>query len=438
MMAQLITLLIALIGLTIICLNTSKHAIVSPQFGFTVCFIPGIVYAFVYVRKWDLNLSGETVWAIILGVSIFVIVSLAVSKLYPKFKKKNKTLKISLIGKERISNKKLLLVLIFQLVTLILTIYFLRQNYGSDLSMAMATFRRYAGHSDDYIALPGLIKMFRRISLSAGFISLYIFVRGLVYKDESYRLFSLFCIVGAILNGLILGARGDAIQLIAAGIVQFLLLNYIKNGRKHIKVKSFVRIFVLILAIILSFAEVGELMGRNMSFLKFGDYIAVYLSAELKNLDTFVRIGSFGAPISDSQTMANISKLLSIISGDPSIEHSLTNPYRFVNGYSLGNVSTTFYGFLYDGGFWGIILFTTLMAFVCQIVFQKALKSKIEKKIDMNIIIYSYLWYTIVFSFFSDKFYEMIFNTAFLWFVVGCILIRLLFTTSIKSRGIKR
>lgn len=46
---------------------------------------------------------------------------------------------------------------------------------------------------------------------------------------------------------------------------------------------------VLATIILATFAGLGSLLGRQMEFLNFNDYIAVYLSAELKNLDIFIR-----------------------------------------------------------------------------------------------------------------------------------------------------
>lgn len=169
--------------------------------------------------------------------------------------------------------------------------------------------------------------------------------------------------------------------------------------------------------LLFSFSFVGELLGRNMmTFLGLRDYIAVYISAEIKNLDSFIGQGNFGSSLSNSQVFANLSKLLAFICMDPSIEHSLTNPFQFINGFALGNVSTIFYAFVFDGGLIGLVIFTVIMGIVCQFFFYKALKSDPSSQICLSIIFYSYVLFTVSFSFFSDKFYEMIFNPVFVWF----------------------
>lgn len=427
-MAQLIVLLVVLIGMMLLCLRTSKVAFVTPQFGFVACFIPGVVYAFSYVDKWDLQLTSSTVYVIVLGTITFVVASLLsgiVYKVFRKLKKSGYKLRVSFLRCESLSTWKFVIILFFQIITFVLLISFLIMNYGSSLSDAMFTYRRLSVSGEDYIVLPGLIKAMRRLCISAGFITSYIFTRSLVYREKKYIFISLICTAVSLLNGMALGARGDAILIISGGIIQYMLLYSIRTGGKTIKTISFIKIMALIVVMLLSFSEIGKLLGRNMSSLKFGDYLAVYMSAELKNLDTFVRTGVFGATLENSQTMANISRLLATILGNPSIDHRLSNPYRFINGYALGNVSTVYYGFLYDGGIPGVVLFTTIMAVICQISFRKAINTNIQNGISLSIVIYSYIWYTVVFSFFSDKFYEMIFNTTFIWFVVSAIVIKL-------------
>ena len=72
----------------------------------------------------------------------------------------------------------------------------------------------------------------------------------------------------------------------------------------------------------------------------------------------------------------------------------------------MGNVYTTFYSFAYDFGYLGIIVLTALMGFFSELVYEKALKIK-ESFASMLLVIYSsFISYQLVFSFFSDKFYE--------------------------------
>ena len=93
-------------------------------------------------------------------------------------------------------------------------------------------------------------------------------------------------------------------------------------------------------------------------------------------------------------------------------------PFRSINGHTLGNVYTIFYAFMYDGGLVGVLCFTGLMAIICQLVFNKAIQERDNSKIDIWVVIYSYLCCCLIFSFFSNTFYEQVFNYGFLKFII--------------------
>lgn len=433
----LVMLLIAIVFLCTLSLPSSKVAVISPQFGFAACFIPGIVYALMYVDKWNLHLSGYTLFTIILGVSIFITVSAITSWLFRKLRRGRITDGNVIENvSDHITQWKLALIIILQLFALVSTLFFLFRNFGTDLSATMRAFRMSNDDitSTNYITLPGSIRAIRRVCLASGFIMTYLFTNGLVYNNKKNRAAELLCIILTLLNGLTLGGRGDALQLIAAGVMQYLIIKSHKEGRKFIKIGDILKIMVIIIVIIVIFAQVGELLGRNMSFLDFNDYIAVYLSAELKNLDTFIRSGVFGAGFTTSQTMVNIVNSLGSLLGNTDWIHKLDNPYRFINGYSLGNVSTVFYAFMYDGGYMGTIIYTSIMAIICQVIFQNAMSANTEKDISLSVVLYSYVWFTVVFSFFSDKFYEIIISTAFVWMMFSWLIIRAFLLLRVKTR----
>lgn len=403
---------------------TSKEAVISPQFGFAACFVPGIIYAFNYVRKWNMYLSNQTIEAIILGITVFIITSAIINYFSYKFRfrfgnvrfyEKNH-IEVGCIS-DSIPAWKMRIVLILELLSLFLVLVFLIKNFGTNISVAIYTFRLRNRNitSNDYVSLPGFVRLLRRIALAAGYLVMYLFFNGIVHKSKKNRIIEIVCIVIAFINGIVLGGRGDGIQLIVAGIIIYLMMRRGEKGGISFQIADAVKIITLVIIILVTFAGMGSLLGRQMDFLNFNDYIAIYLSAELKNLDLFIRKGVFGTNFRNSQTMINIVNTLGSILRHQDWIHSLDNPYHYIGGMALGNVSTIFYAFMYDGGYAGIVVYTALFATISQIVFQCSLRAETRQKISFSILFYSYVWYTIIFSFFSDKFYEMIFNTAFIW-----------------------
>lgn len=405
----------------------SRYKFLSPQFGFVACFIPGTIYAFQYVNKWNLNLSNTTVHLFLLGMVTFVIVSYCTAFLYETTSKKG-SLSIANNGINinfKIENWKIEFLLLIEFISLVLTVIFLIRNYGSNLSAAIFSYRSSV-NNDSSIgnALPGAVKLLRRIALSGGYIVLFLLLNGIVYKNKRNRLAEWLCVILAVINGFMLGGRGDGIQLIVAAIVQYVALKLEVSNSRKVSFKDIIIVLSICIILFSSFIQLGTLLGREMSFLNNNDYMAVYLSAELKNLDIFVTTGIIGHPFIQSLTLYNVINSLGGILSQPSWIHSFAIPYYYYGNYSLGNVGTVFYPFIYDGGWLGVIVYTSIMATICQIVYKRFLKSNKTSDISLSFIFYSYLFYIIIFSFFSNKFYEMIFNTSFVWTMVSWLILK--------------
>ena len=444
-LSQLTLLLIATTTLLVLSIFTSNEAVISPQFGFAACFIPGIIYAFYYVDEWNLNLCRQTTEVIILGITVFVVVSALFGRL-------SRTVRIKLANSrhskdlfpqypscclsDSIPAWKMNLLLLLELVSLLLVVAFLIKNFGTNISDAIYAFRLSNRDvtSTNYVSLPGFVRLIRRIALATGYIVIYLFFNGIVYKSRRNRIAEIICMILAFANGVILGGRGDGLQLIASGFIIYLLVRRGLSGSISFCVSDIIKIIVIVTIVLVTFAGLGSLLGRQMDFLDFNDYIAVYLSAELKNLDIFIRKGSFGTSFKNSQTMMNVVNTFGSLLGQQNWIHSLDNPYHYIGKNALGNVSTIFYAFMYDGGYAGVIGYTALFAAISQIIFQHSLRAKTRYKISLSILFYSYVWYTVIFSFFSDKFYEMIFNTAFIWTMLSWTLIIIFLNTKIKIK----
>src|SRR5699024_12776447 len=98
----------------------------------------------------------------------------------------------------------------------------------------------------------------RRIALSSGYIITYLYLNGIVYKNKKNRLLELICILLAILNGFMLGGRGDGIQIIIAAIVQYIALKvYSSNQKRILPVKDVLKV-IIILAIRSEERRVGK------------------------------------------------------------------------------------------------------------------------------------------------------------------------------------
>lgn len=396
--------------------------LVSPQFVFTICFIPGVIYAYQYIEKWNLNLSVETVNVIVIGLFTFTIISYLTSWIYKCITnntlKKNNTNNVLIANNNinvQIESWKIRALVIIELISLLLTVLFLVKTFGTNLSASIFAYR---STEQDNI-LPAPVKILRRFALSSGYIVSYLLLNGIVYKIKKNRFSELLCVIFAIINGFILGGRGDGIQLIFALIIQYFALKSFSSKQKRFPIKDFLIVLTILIVLWSTFIQMGNLLGREMSFLNFADYMGVYLSAELKNLDIFITTGQIGHPFIQSLTFNSIINSAGKMFSNPNWIQKLDMPFNYYGNYSLGNVGTIFYPFMYDAGIHGVICYALIMAVLCQIIYQRFLKANKFSAINLSFICYSFIFYIIAFSFFSDKFYEMIFNTAFIWTLVS-------------------
>jgi oligosaccharide repeat unit polymerase len=237
-------------------------------------------------------------------------------------------------------------------------------------------------------------------------------------------------IVLSCVNAIFSGGRAVIIGYIFAFILMAYFIYKAKyNWKKKVPAMIILFLFFAALMIVPVFYISAFLMGRGKQTDIF-HYMCIYLSGEIKNLDVFVRRGIFGTDISNSQTLVSLRRTVLPSFGITGWNSKLELPFINVNGFSTGNVYTIFYMFLYDGGFAALVFYTVLMALLMSLSFRYVINERFRKyysTINIPLIIYAQLSYAILFSFFSDKFYELIFDLAiwrknliillFVWFI---------------------
>lgn len=420
------------------CLGFSKRQVLTPQFGFCLSFLISTTYAILYVEEWSLDPSPGTFWTLLGGGLLFFVVSIIVGYVYDLMHKKEKRL-IRIKHKDpstnviNIDNWKLIFFGIIQLFTLLLIIRFFSSISIGSLSATIYYYRHTNLFTEDIIRLPRHVVYLRHFSVASGYVWTYILINKFIYKSKKGRILLLVNIVISIVNGVILGGRTPAMVLIVAAGVQYYFIAQKKNGwSRVIKIKQVIKIMAICVVVLIAFEESVLLLGRTLNY-DFGEYLAIYLSAEIKNLDIFIREGRFGAGPEKWQTLIYVVNALESIGISRGLYHKLDIPFQRVNGHSLGNVATTYYAFLYDGGYFAVFLFITIMAIISQIAYKKAVVSRKTEDgtISIPVIAYSYIYFTLLFSFFSNKFYEMLFTREYIRYLIFWYLL-ILFIKKVK------
>lgn len=416
----------------------SNREIFSPSFLFSVSFFFSSLWAFAYKKSWDLDPSLQTVLVITLGTLEFVLVASFTSFFARSIIKKNKiNTRLVWINVSRI---KLLMIIILEMITILYTVKVLKELTGlGSITAASYTYRKTVLFSTVTMSLPKLLVMLRRFSYACGLFFSYLWAKELVINKKVDWLM-LFEISLTAYDSALTGSRTTILVLVIVMFSSFYILKRNDEGWHH---KSNGKLFVfggLGMIIFLSiFKQLATLMGRIINTSSM-DYLAEYLGAEIKNLDIFIRTVNFPVTNSlfQSQTLINIMKPIGNIVGISGTDFRLILPFQTVNGFDLGNVYTTFYQFLYDYSYLGVFIFIMIMAIVSQISFDKAKFFNDHGKVSINILIYGYIASALIFSFFSNKFYEQIVSPNFIFYILFWIVLNFIFFNKTVKDSIKK
>ena len=442
MLGLIVIFLITIISFLIGNFFSYKKLLFSPGFGFFGGFILSIGYSFLYYKKWNLNLSIETVKVFVVGFLTFLCFMLITQQIVRQISlKKHVDLPFSLTSlykqpiKVSFEKYKLILFCVLQVLLLILIVLDLKRLGMRSLSEAIFSFRETSLEEGISAIIPGYLRRIRRLCIASGYIWMYILIYDIVNGIKKNRFWLILNILLSIGNDILFGARTGLISILLAGMVQYYIIYESKDRwNRKIKTKTLMIGALVVLTVLWTFPTLGSLIGRSGTD-DFSAYIAKYLSAEIKNLDLFVRNGRYGTDIYHNQTLAFLLNYLSGKFGLPDLTRTIYLNYNFYKSFNLGNVYTTFYPFYYDSGLLGVFFYTAVIAVLSEVCFLKATTYNNEKinKISIGILIYSYMFFTFAFSFFSNKFYEMIINEVFIESLIDWILIKIYLQIKIRK-----
>ncbi len=432
----MIFLCFILLVLLIFAYFINKKELVAPGVIFASSFFIASLFALANVKKWSLDLDYRTFLVIVLGVLEFISISGVINLLQPinyKISRSNDIIEDDVL----VVNKKrtFIYILIFiELFNIWMMIKYIKSASGlSNLSMALNYLREESFLENSSVTkMPWLTAFGSNFNMSVGLFFEYILAQSFFNK----KIFSWpIVIVTAlgILTPFLNSSRGVSIFLIISFLIDiyFASVKYKVNTR-HSNWK-YIIVVIIIGIIVLSLLQwSASLLGRNVENFTPFDYVSNYIGAQIKNLDIFIRTIDF--PVKEDifgkqtfyATLPTLSKILGLNIG----AYKLDLPFQVINGNSLGNVYTTFYPWLYDFGYIGVVILTGVMAIISQLIFNIA---RIKRKVSLSLsqIIYSYIGSFIALSFFSNKFFESI-NTNFIYTVLICYLLKVLYVNKYK------
>ncbi len=406
----------------------NKKDIGAPAVIFSASFSFSSIWALVYSKVWNLSLNLNTYLVIVFGVFDFIIITylsnIFLNKIISNRYNNSKCVSYNKI----VENWKVILFIGIEIFSVLYTIKYLKQVTGNIfLSSAISQYRDSLILKGTVIRFSMILSFVRMIVNGSGYWFAYVISYDLIV-NKKFNKFVLIALILSVINTMILGGRNEGINIILCLVIDYYIL-YKKYNKWEIKIKFKYFIIAIISGFIclLLFRKLGNMLGRKSQTNLFY-YIAVYCGSQIKNLDTFLNnIYNYKSNhIWGAQSFVNlISWIMPKINSNFS-SYQLDLPYQRVNGLNLGNVYTTFYPYIYDFGYIGVFTMTTLMAIISQFSYIYANKVGYKNKPCISVIIYSYIFSNLLFSFFSNKFYEQLFTPYFLklivlWYVLNFI-----------------
>ena len=260
----------------------------------------------------------------------------------------------------------------------------------------------------DEMPLNSMVKQLLKITKGCAFVFAFIFANNvavdIITKRKIYK--ELYLLVPPFLFAaqcFIRGGRFTIIALIIAIVVSiFFLYQSFTNWRYRIKLKTVIKIVVMMIVIIIGFWWVKGAVGRT-SKLDMSDYLVSYLGGSYNLFDSFVK-----APLDKAhETFAGIVSSLNKL-GLTDIPARSSHEFRkFFGGVFIGNAHSANRNFYNDFGFAGIIVMNFLYSIVFNSIYKRLRRRPIYSQKYLFIFYISNV-YCLSFHFFADYFFAQL------------------------------
>ena len=427
MIYLLATLLLLLL---VLCYFLNKKELIAPSFVFVASFVFSIFWAIAFYDEWKLNtFHYNTFFVIFGGCTIFFVTTFIVSKIMNLFKKKDISTNFEYIYISPFIKITILLFMIFSSFIILKSVITAVGYSWDNIFEAIERFDYISKFSNEFIGISKYANCLRYISGAFTYWFLYIIINN-AFNNKKIDILSIMIVLIGMASSMTLGGRNYAVNVIISGIsILFMILYKSKGFSSKLSKKTKIAIIMIPILIIMVFPKLTNLVGRSFTTSN-TYYLAIYCGAEIKNLDMYLEnYESNIVPNKNNMTFISINNWLGPKLGYTQ-PYKYDLPFRSINEYTLGNVYTTFYAYIYDYGYIGIIILVPLMALILQFVYEKAKNTTLTNQPNIWILIYGYMFSSIVFSFFSNKFYEQNFNITFfyniiLWIIFNKFLLKL-------------
>lgn len=430
-----------------------RRDILAPCTLFVGGFLFSLSWALVYSPNWAFILHDETFAVVFLALLTFIFIASVVHVVLAKPKQRQiaSNADSPLVVEDKLASFQLPLkvivpVMLLQLVVLLLTYSRICYLFPSDgLLTSISWYNNAVKFSTDtsietYLGFP--LAPLRSFIICMGYVTTFYFANSIVNKRwNSETVFLAFSFLLSVAIQMSTGGRLPVLLQLFLFLVCALYCYRRINGKDYVVPKKVKRILLvsIVLGLVLfelSAALIGRASDRDPL-----EYLAIYLGAQIPNLDQFIQSG--GQHMHDVFGYMTFISLNNWIGGKfhiNSLVYTFDQPFLQMNLRDMGNVYSILYSFYYDFGFAGVVPLTGLMAFISQFVYEKWAVKKLSLVTPSFLtLVYGDIAYCVFMSFYCNRFYEDLACIAFLYqlvyiFVADYLISRFAFTRPSRSK----
>ncbi len=416
--------LIAFISFLFILLNLkfSNNDWFDPSVIFSLIFFVQSIFCILALSYLKLQFHSEVLMILLISFSLFFIVSL-LSKSRSNSRRFSK-----LSGRNTVADLKpmsmsviITMAIIFSFIVLTFVRYKLLGDVaaaygkgGLSLSEKIALYDNLTKfHIETYnrlgVSLPRYYGLLNAVAYASGYLIIYESVHNyiLTKKIKTLNLVTILLMLIFMYFG---GSRSTIFRVITfVGVIYYVL--YMKDNIDLKRYRKLIaKIFLYSILIVMLFMASISLYGRTNNFNPF-HYLFIYVGAPLYNLDFFIQHNNL--PIQSNlfgkQTFYSWYSYLGAETSNMHYIYSLDLPFlKYSSEYSLGNVYTTFYQFLYDFSYIGIVPLMIVIATYYVFSYDKLKRMPSTSDFKFSLFLYAFLFNDLIMLFFSNRFYETI------------------------------
>lgn len=394
-------------------------------------------------EKWALDYSADTTVVIAVGVGTFIaggLIGVILSNLF-KLNKVSFSHKTYIVSSIQVGALKTLIVVLFQILTMIMLLREVSRITGGGSYLAMvATYRSLTGFNQDLddlsLQFPWLLRQFLEMNFAFGLIYIYVIGNNIAAKSKTIFLNWVPVILCSIIT-FMQGYRSDMLRLWVALLVITYTLKKRSSGWKNNRdTKKMIRRMALsVIGIAILFVTLRSFVGRSESDWDPIFYLTHYAGSPIAALDLFLKDPTLPSNIWGKECFYNLNLIMSTWLKKPELRYIFYKEFRkSPSGLYIGNVYTALRPPYYDfGGIGGLAVYMLIFGAFFTFLYCKVRDKCGKGEVDFGLLLYSYIAYTFFLYFYN--LYNNFVSFGFVKFIAELLIVRwLIVNFKYKSR----